>query len=132
MFFAKIQDKLQNIFYKKKEVIVYTRQCRILNYYHLCIYNFRISSQSLIHLCSQLLLPLVGCIRAGARVVAQAQVGGWGRGLGQILTPAGQQRLLAQQQGGLQLLPKEEVVSGFLHLTYSRRKLVLRSSAELP
>lgn len=43
------------------------------------IYNFLIF---LTDLCSQLLLPLIGCVGAGTGAVAQAQVGGGGRGLG--------------------------------------------------
>lgn len=72
----------------------------------------------LLYLGSKLALPLIGYFtpRVRVRVVTLPQVFGGGGGFGQIFTHAGQRHLLAQQQGGLQLLPQEEVMPGFLHL----------------
>lgn len=72
----------------------------------------------LIYLGSKLALSFIGYFmpRVRIRVVTLPQVFGGGGGLGQIFTHAGQRHFLAQQQGGLQLLPQEEVVPGFLHL----------------
>lgn len=73
---------------------------------------------NLLYLGGKLALPLIGYFMPGfsVRVMTLPQVFGGGGGLSQIFTHAGQRQFLAQQQGGLQLLPQEEVVPGFLHL----------------
>lgn len=71
-----------------------------------------------LYLGSKFALPLIGYFmpELSVNVVTLTQMFGGGGGLGQIFTHAGQRHFLAQQQGGLKLLPQEEVMPGFLYL----------------
>lgn len=68
---------------------------------------------------SELPLPLSSDLRAGADLL----VGGGGlRRLTQLLGDAGQQGLLAHEQGRLKFLPQQEVMFGLLHLREQGKK----------
>lgn len=62
---------------------------------------------------SELSLPLGGDFRAGGDLLVD--LGGL-RTLAELLRDAGLQGLLTHEHGGLQFLPQEKVMLGFLHL----------------
>lgn len=73
-------------------------------------------------LCSELPLPLSGDFCTVADLLVD--LGGLWR-LGHLLRDAGQQGLLAHEQGRLQFLPQQEVVFGLLHLRGQGKKVTI-------
>lgn len=90
--------------------------------------KFSIPQVMMADLGSELPLPLSGDFRAGADLLVDL----WGlRRLTQLLSDAGQQGLLAHEQGRLQFLPQQEVMFGLLHLREWGKNITIINNGDL-